>query len=82
MEAQVSEEQQGMIDSHYGPVALMSKAYSNYRVKPMTETYRIGDLARLTDTKVVTIRYYERIGLMPEPRAQRRELPRLCQSAS
>ncbi|MBE3637447.1 MerR family transcriptional regulator [Mangrovicoccus algicola] len=33
----------------------------------MTETYRIGELARLTDTKVVTIRYYESIGLMPEP---------------
>ena len=56
-----------MIDSHYGPVAPTSKVYSNYRVKPVTKTYRIGDLARLTDTKVVTIRYYERIGLMPEP---------------
>lgn len=31
------------------------------------ETYRIGELARLTDTKVVTIRYYENIGLMPSP---------------
>ena len=30
-------------------------------------TYRIGELARLTDTKVVTIRYYETIGLMPKP---------------
>ena len=28
---------------------------------------KIGDLARETGTKVVTIRYYERIGLMPEP---------------
>lgn len=28
---------------------------------------RIGDLARETDTKVVTIRYYEKIGLLPEP---------------
>lgn len=28
---------------------------------------KIGDLAKATDTKVVTIRYYERIGLMPEP---------------
>lgn len=28
---------------------------------------KIGDLARATDTKVETIRYYERIGLMPEP---------------
>lgn len=29
------------------------------------EKLRIGDLARLTGTKVVTIRYYEDIGLMP-----------------
>ena len=28
---------------------------------------KIGGLARATGTKVVTIRYYERIGLMPEP---------------
>lgn len=27
----------------------------------------IGDLAKATGTKVVTIRYYERIGLLPEP---------------
>ena len=27
----------------------------------------IGDLARATGVKVVTIRYYERIGLMPAP---------------
>lgn len=27
----------------------------------------IGDLAKATDTKVVTIRYYEKIGLLPEP---------------
>jgi len=27
----------------------------------------IGTLARLTDTKVDTVRYYERIGLVPEP---------------
>ncbi|TXH38867.1 MAG: MerR family transcriptional regulator [Rhodospirillaceae bacterium] len=27
----------------------------------------IGELARLTGTKVQTIRYYEQIGLMPEP---------------
>lgn len=29
--------------------------------------FRIGDLARQTDTRVVTIRYYEKIGLMPKP---------------
>ena len=28
---------------------------------------KIGDLARATDTKVETVRYYERIGLMPPP---------------
>ncbi len=27
----------------------------------------IGDLARATGTKVETIRYYERIGLLPAP---------------
>src|SRR3546814_3128280 len=27
----------------------------------------IGDLGRATDTKVETIRYYERIGLLPKP---------------
>lgn len=31
----------------------------------MSDMFRIGDLARLTNTKVVTIRYYESIGLMP-----------------
>lgn len=28
---------------------------------------KIGDLARATATKVVTIRYYEKIGLLPPP---------------
>lgn len=28
---------------------------------------KIGDLARDTETKVVTIRYYEKIGLLPAP---------------
>ena len=27
----------------------------------------IGELARLADTKAETIRYYERIGLLPPP---------------
>lgn len=31
------------------------------------ENFSIGDLAKTTETKVVTIRYYERIGLLPEP---------------
>lgn len=31
------------------------------------ENLKIGDLARATGTKVVTIRYYEKIGLLPPP---------------
>jgi Cu(I)-responsive transcriptional regulator len=31
------------------------------------DTFSIGDLARTTGTKVETIRYYERIGLLPPP---------------
>ncbi|WP_404406158.1 helix-turn-helix domain-containing protein [Pelagibacterium halotolerans] len=31
------------------------------------DTFSIGDLAKATGTKVETIRYYERIGLLPEP---------------
>jgi DNA-binding transcriptional MerR regulator len=30
-------------------------------------THTIGDLAKATDTKVETIRYYERIGLLAKP---------------
>ena len=29
--------------------------------------YRIGELAKATNTKVVTVRYYEKIGLLSEP---------------
>lgn len=32
-----------------------------------TARFAIGDLARATNTKVATIRYYEQIGLLPEP---------------
>jgi DNA-binding transcriptional MerR regulator len=31
------------------------------------EQLTIGDLARATDTKVETVRYYERIGILPAP---------------
>lgn len=31
------------------------------------ERHSIGELAKMTRTKAATIRYYERIGLMPEP---------------
>lgn len=33
----------------------------------MAESYSIGALAEATDTKVETVRYYERIGLLSEP---------------
>jgi DNA-binding transcriptional MerR regulator len=33
----------------------------------MPESYSIGALAEATGTKVETVRYYERIGLLPEP---------------
>ena len=33
----------------------------------MTTTLNIGELARVTGTNVETIRYYERIGLLPAP---------------
>lgn len=31
------------------------------------EQFSVGDLAHATGTKVETVRYYERIGLLPEP---------------
>ena len=37
----------------------------------MRETRGIGALAKAADTKVVTIRYYERIGLLPSPPRKR-----------
>jgi Cu(I)-responsive transcriptional regulator len=33
----------------------------------MADIFRIGELARITGTKVETIRYYERLGLLPPP---------------
>ena len=33
----------------------------------LTEPLTIGDLAKATDTKVETVRYYERIGILPAP---------------
>ena len=33
----------------------------------MADTFSIGELAQQTGTKVETIRYYERIGLLPSP---------------
>lgn len=34
----------------------------------MPDTFAIGELGRATDTKVETVRYYERIGLLAAPR--------------
>jgi DNA-binding transcriptional MerR regulator len=31
------------------------------------DDFTVGELGKATDTKVVTIRYYERIGLLPDP---------------
>lgn len=36
-------------------------------MKRRSDDYRIGDLARETGISVETVRYYERIGLMPPP---------------
>src|SRR3546814_14027084 len=33
----------------------------------MTTALTIGELGKATDTKVETVRYYERIGLLPRP---------------
>jgi Cu(I)-responsive transcriptional regulator len=33
----------------------------------MSEGFSIGELAKATGTKAETVRYYERIGLLPEP---------------
>jgi MerR HTH family regulatory protein len=43
--------------------------YNRYGVKHMNskERFRIGELSKATGVKVVTIRYYERVKLMPAP---------------
>jgi DNA-binding transcriptional MerR regulator len=45
------------------------EAYSAYRVKRMNsnEGFSIGELSKATGVKVVTIRYYEQVKLMPAP---------------
>jgi len=45
------------------------EVYSCYRVKRMNsnERFSIGELSKATGVKVVTIRYYEHVKLMPEP---------------
>jgi DNA-binding transcriptional MerR regulator len=45
------------------------EVYSSYRVKRMNsnERFSIGELSKATGVKVVTIRYYEHVNLMPEP---------------
>ncbi len=47
-------------EEQYGPC-------SYYRVKTMAHGFQtIGELARATGVKVETVRYYEKIGLLPE----------------
>src|ERR1700683_3770574 len=45
------------------------EVYSGYRVKRMNsnERFGIGELSKATGVKVVTIRYYEHVNLMPAP---------------
>lgn len=45
------------------------EVYSSYRIKRMNsnERFSIGELSKATGVKVVTIRYYEHVKLMPEP---------------
>src|SRR5262245_11333758 len=48
--------------------SLHRKRYSGYRVKlTMKNLMTIGGLAKATGVKIVTIRYYERVGLLPTP---------------
>lgn len=49
-----------IIESPYAPC-------SNYKVKGCGDEMKIGALAQTIGTKAETIRYYERIGLLPEP---------------
>jgi DNA-binding transcriptional MerR regulator len=48
---------------------LKNEVYSAYRVKPVNsnERFSIGELSKATGVKVVTIRYYEHVKLMPAP---------------
>ncbi len=48
---------------------IQAKRYGDYGVKAWLSDgeINIGDLATATGVRVVTIRYYERIGLMPVP---------------
>ncbi|MBN8483831.1 MAG: helix-turn-helix domain-containing protein [Sphingomonadales bacterium] len=48
-------------------VGHLSTPCSNYRVKPEEPGVKIGELASATATKVETVRYYEKIGLLPPP---------------
>jgi DNA-binding transcriptional MerR regulator len=52
-------------------IALLSEhgVYSSYRVKRMStaERFSIGELSKATGVKVVTIRYYEHVRVMPAP---------------
>ena len=42
------------------------KVLATIRSSEMSSTkYTVGDLAKATDTKAVTIRYYEQVGLLP-----------------
>ena len=38
------------------------------KISPLSGMITIGELSLKTDLKIVTIRYYERLGLLPDPR--------------
>ncbi|GIV78671.1 MAG: hypothetical protein KatS3mg050_3065 [Litorilinea sp.] len=41
----------------------------------MSQSWQIGQVARQVDLSPKTIRYYESIGLLPEPRARPQRIP-------
>src|SRR3954469_14781732 len=47
--------------------AYMVRRFST-RVRAMSREFTIGDLARRVGVNIETIRYYERVGLMPSPK--------------
>ena len=53
------------------------KRYSGYRVK-----LSIGELAKATNVKIVTIRYYEQVGLMPAPSVPKETTARIIPSTA
>src|SRR5215475_1195078 len=49
------------------PVAVTETRFFAMRVAPRTDDIMIGELSRLTGVHIETIRYYERIKMLPKP---------------